>query len=896
MVGQYLIARISGVFFLAIFFLGCGTTGYSATSAVGLSVNQLNFSTQVAGTTSGARQITLTNQTQRRLTILISVSAGFAQSNNCSQLSSGAQCTINVAFGPSGVGPVTGSLTVTSASRFGSIATTTINLSGIGVPPVVISPMATATFAASVGKTSSATTLTLTNYQSVPLTIFSIVSSGNFVQTNNCGSSLAALASCAILVTFSPKFAGTVPGALTITDDANGSPHVLALSGGATGSPVSPLTYSPARVSLSNQIVGTTSAAKPVTVTNNGPALTISNVTASGNYSQDGACSGVTLLTGQACTMNVTFRPTIDGNTSGAITLTDDAATSPHVVQASGVGVLSTSLSSSSLNFGGMLVGNTSATKSTILTNNSSSPVSISSIVASAGYLQSNNCATSLGAGASCTISVKFTPTQAGTFNGSVSIASSASSRPQILSLYGTGLLTTSLNPTQVENAAAGDSSWQITNLATHREIEGYASESSINHGEAVNLFVNTAAPTYALDIYRLGWYGGSGARRMLPTITLAVVQQPAPSIDPVTRMVECSWISPYTLNVPSTWPSGVYMAKLTATGTGKQAGIIFVVRDDARSSNILFQVSLNTDQAYNDWGGYSLYTVPQAYKVSFNRPYFSAYWGLGEFPRWGINLVRFLEREGYDVSYVADVDTHINGSLLLKHKVFVSVPHDEYWSGQMRDNVEAARAAGIGLAFLGANTGYWQVRFEPSPLTGAANRTMVSYKSAALDPFNNDGNPNDKRLVTVRFRDSPVNRPENLLVGVMYQSSHVSGDVVLSAASHFLFQNTGLRNGDHFFQMLGYELDTLFSNTPAGTQVLASSPYFNGTQSLLSDMTIYTSPAGSLVFATGTMQWVWGLDDWRMTTTIHPILVDPAVQQITRNLFKQFGAVSPSQ
>src|SRR4051812_17270417 len=205
MVRQYLMTRISGVCFLAIFFLCCGTTGYSATSALGLSVNQLNFSTQVAGTTSSARQITLTNQSQRRLSILsISLSGGFAQNNNCSQLSSGARCTINVAFTPTGVGPVTGSLMVTASSSFGNTGTTLLNLSGIGVPPVVISPIATATFATSVGKTSSPTTLTLTNYQSVPLNIGSIITSGNFGQTNNCGSSLAARASCAILVTFSP--------------------------------------------------------------------------------------------------------------------------------------------------------------------------------------------------------------------------------------------------------------------------------------------------------------------------------------------------------------------------------------------------------------------------------------------------------------------------------------------------------------------------------------------------------------------------------------------------------------------------------------------------------------------------------------------------------------------
>jgi len=149
------------------------------------------------------------------------------------------------------------------------------------------------------------------------------------------------------------------------------------------------------------------------------------------------------------------------------------------------------------------------------------------------------------------------------------------------------------------------------------------------------------------------------------------------------------------------------------------------------------FQASINTYQAYNIWGGKSLYTVPPAVKVSFNRPYFRG-WGSGDFLRWEYNTIRYLEREGYDVSYSSDVDTHERGDLLLSHKGFLVVAHDEYWSWQMRNNVENARDSGVNLGFFTANTCFWQIRYEPSPVTGDADRTIVGYKYTALtaDPL----------------------------------------------------------------------------------------------------------------------------------------------------------------
>jgi hypothetical protein len=257
-------------------------------------------------------------------------------------------------------------------------------------------------------------------------------------------------------------------------------------------------------------------------------------------------------------------------------------------------------------------------------------------------------------------------------------------------------------NPIQIENAKAGTSEWKITNLAFNHEIEGYASVTSVNRGGQISLFVNTGAPSYTIEIFRMGWYGGTGGRRMTAAIQLSGIQQPAPTTDPVTGLIECAWTDPYVLNVPnntsdpSDWASGVYLVKLTASDSGKQRYIVFVVRDDARPSNYLFQTSSMTYQAYSNWGGKSLYaynsTGGAARKVSFNRPYEQSANanpdGAGHFlGGWEYNMVRFLEREGYDLTYVTDVDVHENPNLLPSYKALLVVGHDEYWSWEMRSS-----------------------------------------------------------------------------------------------------------------------------------------------------------------------------------------------------------------
>ncbi len=443
-----------------------------------------------------------------------------------------------------------------------------------------------------------------------------------------------------------------------------------------------------------------------------------------------------------------------------------------------------------------------------------------------------------------------------------------------------------------MESATSAVASLQLTDSATNGEIEGYASAVSVNRGEDIKLFVNTQEPTYSLEVLRVGWYGGRGMKQVMPAVTRRGLAQSAPMLDSTSGLIECDWQDPYTLHVPASndptiWPSGIYVAKLTSGSSRKQNYIVFVVRDDARPSDLLFQSSVTTYQAYNDWGGRSLYSKPRATKVSFNRPYLHGH-GTGNFLNWELSLVMFLEKEGYDVTYTTDVDTHEHGNLLSLHKGFLSTGHDEYWSWQMRDNIEAARDNGVNLAFFGADVAYWQIRFEPSSITGDADRTIICYKNRSSDPVSNSQDIQTRRLTTVKFRSSPVDRPEDALVGVMYESDPVQNDLVISGASSWVFEGTGLKNGDHLPGLLGYEVDRSSDHTPPGTTRLAHSPYpFHG-GTRYSDMVVYTAPSGSIVFATGTMQWSWGLVDPGIEGKHYE---NSVVQRATRNVLRRFGA-----
>jgi hypothetical protein len=472
------------------------------------------------------------------------------------------------------------------------------------------------------------------------------------------------------------------------------------------------------------------------------------------------------------------------------------------------------------------------------------------------------------------------------------------------------------LNPIQLENAQPGDPNWFPSGLAasdpTIGDIEGYASAASVKLGETIDLHVSTRDRLFIATLYRIGWYNGDGARRLLgPGFFAGSYHHNDVYVDAATGLVEANnWPITYRLTISPSWTSGVYAVQLISDGSisGQPhlGYIIFVVRDDSRPSDFLFQTSVNTYHAYNNWGGKSLYAANStqgqpAVKVSFNRPYADA-WGSGDFAFWEINLLRFLEREGYDVSYTTDLDTDRDGLTLWIHKAFLAAGHDEYWSAAMRQNIEFARELGKHLGFFGANACYWQIRYESSPLTGEDYRTIVAYKeqAATADPLALDGDPTNDEFITTQWRLNLLGHPadpEDHLIGEKYHGGG-NGDVVVAVPDdptfQWIFDGTGLGsgNGTVLKGLLGYETDSATdpdSAPPPGTVLLAHSPDAVS----YSDMTIYqwgTSWAWwvppAKVFATGTMQWSWGLDDFDLAGNI----ASPVAQQMTRNVLDCFA------
>src|SRR6266487_131046 len=477
------------------------------------------------------------------------------------------------------------------------------------------------------------------------------------------------------------------------------------------------------------------------------------------------------------------------------------------------------------------------------------------------------------------------------------------------------------VNPVACENTNPGTPSsvWDVSG-AGDPTIQGFATDISVNRGGTISFKISTPASAYTITVYRMGYYQGSGARQIATVSPSAPLPQRQPSCltSAPTGLVDCgNWAVSASWTVPSTAVSGIYFARLVRTDTGGASHVVFVVRDDGSTSDLLFQTSDTTWQAYNQYGGNSLYvgSAPssdgRAYKVSYNRPFSTR----GQDPGFGTSnwvfygeypMVRFLEANGYDVSYFSGVDTDRRGSLIPNHRAFLSVGHDEYWSAGQRANVEAARAAGVSLAFLSGNESFWKVRWESSiDGSGTSYRTLVSYKETKVEtPID----PQDPPTWTGTWRDptwSPPadgGRPENAMTGTIFMVNRGSAAITVPAAYSRLrfWRNTsvaGLGPGQTATlgsQTLGYEWDEDLDNgaRPAGLLDLSSTTvsvpellqdYGNtyGSGTAVHHLTLYRSPAGGLVFGAGTVQWTWGLEAVHdILPDVGPSSPDPAMRQ----------------
>jgi len=414
-------------------------SGTGGVPSVTLTPSTLSFDSQQVGSSSAAQTVKISNAGDGPLTISsIAATGDFSQTSNCAgSLAAGANCSISITFTPTAAGSCQGTLTVSDNAATNPQS---VSLTGTGVAPqAVLSPTRLSFADQYVGTTSSPQTVTLSNNGSVPIAISGISTSGDFAQTNSCGSTLAAGTSCSITVTFAPETSGNRPGTLTVSDNASGSPQTVSLSGNGL---LAYAVLSASYLSFGGQPVGTTSAAQTLTLSNPGSApLLISSIVASGDFSQTNSC-GSSLAAGSSCVITVTFTPAVAGTRSGSLTLTDnDAFGHPQTVSLTGTGLLSQAvLSPINISFGGQVVGATSNLQTVTLSNPGNAPLAISAITITGDFSQTNSCGNSLAASASCTINVTFRPNLAGTRQGTLALTDNASGNPQSVSLTGTGL------------------------------------------------------------------------------------------------------------------------------------------------------------------------------------------------------------------------------------------------------------------------------------------------------------------------------------------------------------------------------------------------------------------------------------------------------------------------
>src|SRR5919202_3145504 len=474
-------------------------------------------------------------------------------------------------------------------------------------------------------------------------------------------------------------------------------------------------------------------------------------------------------------------------------------------------------------------------------------------------------------------------------------------------------------NPVACENALPGTdpATWEVDG-AGDPTIQGYATSMSTNVGGTVSFKIKSATSNYRIDIYRLGWYGGAGARLVQSDVAhTGTGSQPACLTQASTGLVDCgNWSVSATWTIPSTAVSGVYIAHLKRNDTGGTSQIVFVVRDDSSHSAIVLQTSDATWEAYNTYGDgngeQSLYTCSDlcppgnpstyqgAFKVSYNRPFHTAEDDSGRswlFTGAEYSMIRFLEANGYDVSCVSGSDVQSRGTLLKNHRLFISSGHDEYWSAGQRSSVEAARDAGVNLAFFTSNLMFWKTRWETS--TDGSNtpdRTLVSYKdthfASPQDPVAWTGTWRDPRFTT-----PAQNTPENAVTGQSFVVNSGTSRITVPAAykSLRMWRNTSAGALTLAPQTLGYEWDVdadngyqpagefdLSSTTVSGLELFTdygSTTKLGGTAT--HNLTMYRAPSGARVFGAGTVQWAWGLDDFNPSANPEPNMQKATLNRI---------------
>jgi hypothetical protein len=468
----------------------------------------------------------------------------------------------------------------------------------------------------------------------------------------------------------------------------------------------------------------------------------------------------------------------------------------------------------------------------------------------------------------------------------------------------------------QAENDREGTTDWQLSYTRIDPKskctrfgglggrstlIEGFASRTSVRPGETIDFCVSTDPPSpFVIDLYRLGYYQGTGGRHVRRLGPFEGKTQETPPVGD-DRIRECVWHTDATLEIPKDWVSGVYLGKLSAAKHRYQSYIIFIVRDD-RPADFVFQCSDNTWQAYNAWpDNYSLYIndrkdgkiLVSRVNVSFDRPYSKNVQivdnpltqGSGEFLLWEFPLAFWMEKQGYDVTYCSNTDVHLDVKCLTRAKAFLSVGHDEYWSREQFDNVKAAVKAGVNVAFLSGNTCCFVAPYSASSANVPKRVLTRAGRYGGIRP------KEEKHMA-----DLPLEAPnEATLIGAQTVSPfNGSGDWIVTKPRHWLFEGTKMRKGDRIPGLVGWEFHGEPADIPGLEVVAEGTTLTGGEEESHYAATIYPGPQHNLVFNASTIFWAQGLSapPGHTPPIAHggrPHGPDARVQQITRNLLEKF-------
>jgi len=468
------------------------------------------------------------------------------------------------------------------------------------------------------------------------------------------------------------------------------------------------------------------------------------------------------------------------------------------------------------------------------------------------------------------------------------------------------------------ENRNAGSTAWRLPGPAVdvggiaHGDVVGYVSDQAVRPDQVERIYVSAPGARWVrVRVFRIGWYAGAGGREVLVSDRLPTVSQPPCAHRFDTGLTECNWHPTLSFAIPPALPTGVYIARLSAP-TG-ESDCLFVVRA-SRPQPLLAQLPTSTYEAYNEWGGDSLYPggqrvgvtdTTQGVEVSYDRPY-NSLTGAGQFFARDVAMVRFLERYAYPVSYTTSESVDEDPGQLAGHKALIDFGHSEYWSQRQAEAFAHARDAGESLLFLGSDTLAWRARYAPatraSSEAGQHDHVIISYKEhAALDP--------NRSQPTGAFPAGGAALTGSAYLGCITPRLQQPGPPTYryypwapapGLKPSWLFAKTGITAATRIPGILGYELDERTGASPPRTRVIGSgaAPCMApapgepapGPGQDLAETTLYTATSGALVFSTGTLGWELGLEPVPSASPDAPRSPDPHVVAITRNLLARAG------